>query len=120
MSQIPQTQAEPAEETEPADVPPSGYPKLAGLMAASAPAAIFRKFGELQMINLLRLQARLQDLEQEYRDIRTEDLASDEPGLASLVKDFRQMQDMAESEDGESEQYDVLKKIQVALKEYSQ
>lgn len=120
MSQLPQTQAEPAEDSELADVPLSGYPKLAGLMAASAPAAIFRKFGELQMINLLRLQARLQDLEQEYWDNRTEDLASDEPGLASLVKDFRQMQDMAESQDGESEQYDVLNKIQVALKEYSQ
>lgn len=120
MSQIPQTQASPAEESEPADGPPSGYPKLAGLMAVSAPAAIFRKFGELQMINLLRLQARLQNLEQEYQDIRTEDLASNEPGLASLIKDFRQMQDMAESDDGESEQYDVLKKIQVALKEYSQ
>lgn len=30
------------------------------------------------------------------------------------------MQEMAKSEDGESEQHDVLNKIQVALKQYSQ
>jgi len=120
MAQTPRTQVSPTEEPELADMPSFGYPKLAGLMAASAPAAIFRKFGELQMINLLRLQARLQDLEQEYRDIRAEDVAYGETGRGSLVKDFRQMQEMAESEDGESEQYDVLNKIQVALKEYSQ
>lgn len=119
MSQLPQTQASPIERSEPVDVPSPGYPKLASLMAASAPATIFRKFGELQMISLLRLQARLQDLEQEYRYIRTEDVASGEGGRSGLVKDFRQMQDMAESEDGESEQYDVLIKIQVTLKEYS-
>lgn len=71
------------------------------------------------MINLLRLQARLQDLEQEYRDIWAEDVASGDAGRGGLVKDFRQMQEMAESEDGESEQYDVLNRIQVALKAYS-
>lgn len=119
MAQTLQAQASLAEEYEPADAPSSGYPKLASLMAASAPAAIFRKFGDLQMINVLRLQARLQDLEQEYQDIKAEDVTSGELDRESLVKDFRQMQEMAESVDGESEQYDVLNKIQVALKEYS-
>lgn len=119
MAQQPLAQVRPIGQLGPVDSTCSGYPKVARLMAASAPGAIFRKFGELQMVNLLRLQARLQNLEQEYRDVRTEDATSGEEDRMNLLKDFRQMREMAEPADGESEQHDVLNKIGEALKDYS-
>ena len=96
-----------------------GYPKLARLMAASPELAMFRQFRELQMMNLLWLQAKLQELEKEYHDVRAEDATSGDQTRINLANDFRQMRDVAESEYGESEQYDLLEKIQATLKEYS-
>lgn len=96
-----------------------GYFKLASLMASSPELAIIRQFRELQMLNLMRLQAKLQELEKEYRDTVLEDAASGDRERVNLINDFRQMRELAESEDGESEQYDLLEKIKVTLKEYS-
>jgi hypothetical protein len=46
-----------------------GYAKVAWLMARSnaSDLAIFKKFGELNMLNLLRLQAELQALQEKLR-----------------------------------------------------
>lgn len=95
-----------------------GYPKLAGLMATSSEAAIFRQFRQLQMINLLRLQATLQDLENEYRDIRAKD--SVYLSRSNLVDSFRLVRESAErGDDDESKHHDILVRIGKCLKKYS-
>ncbi|KAI1380605.1 hypothetical protein F4677DRAFT_440937 [Hypoxylon crocopeplum] len=100
-------------------LPSRGYPKLARLMASSSEAAIFRQFRELQLIKLLKLQAELQDLENEYRKIRIEDMNSDDRDRINLVDDFRFMRKLAESQNSKSGQYDILERISQCLKEYN-
>lgn len=99
--------------------PSAGYPRLAGLMATSGDATIFRQFHQLQIIRLLRLQATLQNLENEYKEILAEDNESGDPDRVNLVFDFHLMRELAQQEDGESEQHDILNKISQALDEYS-
>jgi hypothetical protein len=94
-----------------------GYPKLAQLMALHPDAAIVRRFGELNMINLLRLQAELQDMEHQLSEIRREDARSHDGARETYVKDFRLMRDW--KEEGDSLQYDLLLDIGDKLKEYS-
>lgn len=71
------------------------------------------------MINLLGLQAKLQNLQNEYKEIQAEDADSGDPNRVNLVNDFHLMRDLAEEENGESEQYDILMAIRGCLKEYS-
>ncbi|KAK1836890.1 hypothetical protein QBC39DRAFT_326316 [Podospora conica] len=97
-----------------------GYPKLANLMAASADMAIFRQFRQLQMINLLRLQAKLQVLENEYAEVRAEDATSCDRDRVDFARDFQLMDKVAGEEDGESEQHDILENISRCLKEYNE
>ena len=44
-----------------------GYPKLATLMGEFPEVAIFRRFGTLTMLNLMRLQAELVEIEEKLR-----------------------------------------------------
>ena len=96
-----------------------GYPKLANLMSRYHGTRIFRQFGELNALNLLRLQAELQDLEHQLQDIREEDdfAKSQDPVRSLYVTDFRLMRDWKES--GDSLQYDLLVSIGEKLREYS-
>ncbi|KAH9862706.1 hypothetical protein J1614_010799 [Plenodomus biglobosus] len=80
--------------------------------------AILRRFGELNLLNLLRLQADLQDIENELLQIREEDLLSEDPVRICYSKDFRVMRDN-ERVGGDSEQYDLLIKIGNKLQEYN-
>lgn len=96
-----------------------GYPKLAKMMATSDEATIFRQFRDMQILNLLRLQAELQDIERKYHDVRVEDDKDSDQQLRQLSGDFRFMRDLAE-EDGESEQYSLLKEFGKLVKEYSE
>ena len=94
-----------------------GYPKLARLMSLNAETAIFRRFSELNMINLLRLQAELHDLEHQLQEIRDEDAQSGDPVRSSYTMDFRLMRDWKET--GDSLQYDLLVSIGEKLQQYS-
>jgi hypothetical protein len=95
-----------------------GYPKLAKIMSLSPETAIFRRFGELNMLNLLRLQAELHDLEHQLQEIRGEDALSKDPVRTGYVNDFRLMRDWME--EGDSLQYDMLLNIGKKLEEYSE
>ena len=44
-----------------------GYPKLAILMGENPDVAIFRRFGTMSALNLMRLQAELIDIEEKLR-----------------------------------------------------
>ncbi|KAI1439605.1 hypothetical protein F5Y02DRAFT_425350 [Annulohypoxylon stygium] len=70
------------------------------------------------MINLSGLQAKLQDLQNEYKEIQAEDADSGDSDRVNLVNDFYLMRDLAEEENGESGQYDILMAIRDCLKEY--
>lgn len=96
-----------------------GYPKLARLMGSYPAMAIFRRFGDLNMLNLLRLQAELQDLEHKLQEIRDEDdfANSKDPIRTAYVTDFKLMRDL--KDDGDSLQYDMLVSIGEKLQEYS-
>jgi hypothetical protein len=48
---------------------PTGYHRLGALMGSSRRMSIFRRFGNLTMLNLLTLQAELPNLEFDYRGI---------------------------------------------------
>lgn len=95
-----------------------GYPKLARHMAYSLDNAIFRRFGQLNILNLLRLQAELQVLEKQLEDIRMEDIESTDPIRKTYSKDFCSMRDNEET--GDSEQHDQLILIGKKLDEYSE
>jgi uncharacterized protein DUF6594 len=94
-----------------------GYPSLAWLMHSYPGYAIFRRFEELNLLYLLRLQAELQDMEHELQKIREEDTQSNDPIRMCYVKDFRAMRDNEEI--GDSEQYEQLINIGKKLQEYS-
>src|SRR2546429_531863 len=63
-------------------MPPSlkGYPKLATLIGEFPDVAIFRRFGTLTMLNLMRLQAELIEIEE---DLRLKQLQDDAAGQAT-------------------------------------
>ena len=94
-----------------------GYPKLARLMSHSSETAIFRRFKELNMINLLRLQAELHDMEHQLHAIRDDDGQSGDLVRASYATDFRAMRDWKET--GDSLQYELLLSIGDKLQQYS-
>ncbi|CAM1506500.1 Fc.00g061410.m01.CDS01 [Cosmosporella sp. VM-42] len=95
----------------------TGYGKLARFIAAFPETAIFRKFGLLNMINLLRLQAELHDLEQQLEAIRAEDRVSGDPIRRIYGVSFRTLRQYAE--DGDSTQYDIMVDIGKKLDTYN-
>lgn len=95
----------------------AGYSGLAKFMLRSPDVAIFRKFGLLNMMNLLRLQAELHDLEQQLEEVWKEDRTCDDPVRNLYGLDFRFMK--MNAEEGDSTQYDLLEDIGKKLKDYS-
>lgn len=95
----------------------NGYHKLAHLMTLAPEAALFRRFGFLNTMNLLRLQAELHDMEEKLVDVWKEDYDSGDPIRMAYAGDFRIMRDYVE--DGDTTQYDLLNDIGAKLKEYS-
>ncbi|EXF80000.1 hypothetical protein CFIO01_00896 [Colletotrichum fioriniae PJ7] len=70
------------------------------------------------MMNLLRLQSELQDLEQQLEDTREEDRNSTDPIRKEYEFSFRVMKQFAE--DPDSIQYELLLEIGNKLEEYHQ
>ena len=96
---------------------PRGYPKLAKLMGTHHETAIFRRFGELNMLNLLSLQAELTDLEIQLQSIRNEDEVSDDPVRSLYAIDFHEMSKQGDERD--DQQWQMLLRIREKLQEYS-
>ncbi|UPK95570.1 hypothetical protein LCI18_006505 [Fusarium solani-melongenae] len=96
----------------------SGYPKLAKLMGDSPETAIFRRFRQLNMLHLLRLQAELHSMEDELREVIQEDQQSDDVDRKDYSRNFFLLKDCAEQEK-DSEQYGLLQQIGDKLSEYN-
>ena len=71
-----------------------GYPSLARLMHAYPDNAILRRFDELNLLHLLRLQAELQDMENTLGKIREEERKAEAPSDHSLVVFIPRADDM--------------------------
>jgi len=107
---------EPAMQTAERPRPP-GYLKLASLMGHHTETAIFRRFGQLNMLNLLSLQAELTDLEFQLQHIRQEDEASDDPLRMLHTIDFWELRQSRKA--GDDLQWQTLLNIRQKLQEYS-
>lgn len=94
-----------------------GYAKLARHMSNHPENAIFRRFNDLNLLNLLRLQAELHVLEHQLKNVRTEDARSTDPIRREYVNDFRLMRDSIDA--GDSLQYGLLLTIGDKLQQYS-
>ena len=97
-----------------------GYPKLASLMSIVPETAIFRRFDALALLNILRLQAELQDMEEELKEIIREDDRSGNEVRQKCSLDFRHMRDFQDTTDDaqQSLQHDHLLEIGKKLTEY--
>ncbi|KAH0000756.1 hypothetical protein KCU78_g15219, partial [Aureobasidium melanogenum] len=96
------------------DHEPQGYHRLADLMGQYSETAIFRRFGVLNAITLLSLQAELIDLQVQFRDIWAEDDRSDDSDEQQFSTYFRKLR-----ESGDSIQYEMLQEIRAKLREYN-
>lgn len=94
-----------------------GYWKLSRLFSDHPEVAVLRSFGQLNMMNLLRLQAELHDLEEELEETRQEDRESGDTIRQRYGVSFREMRDNAQ--DGDAIQYELLENIGRKLGEYS-
>lgn len=91
-----------------------GYPKLAALMSYYPNTRILRKFGELQFLSLMMIQAKLQDLETEYHRICEEDDAARGTNREKLSSSFLALS-VATGED----QKRILEEIKNTILDYS-
>lgn len=93
-----------------------GYPRLTRLMLRVPEMAVFRSFEELNLMNLLRLQAELAYLEEQLQQIREED--SKDAGVRRFyATSFNRMEEYSAS--GDNLQSEILAKIGVKLETYS-
>ncbi|KAF2177467.1 hypothetical protein K469DRAFT_807666 [Zopfia rhizophila CBS 207.26] len=109
-------------------LPALGYRKVAQFMAKSNSFAIFRKFSDLNMLNLLSLQAELMELHEEFVDVCNSDDNLSEPNAPSRKFPFS-FQELLQSDDpryfpeGTDRRFHQLIKLQdirVKLKEYNE
>lgn len=95
-----------------------GYPKLAAAIELFPELGIYRKFGALNSLNLLYLQAELEDLEEELRRQQKID-DEDKTGKGKLfARDWRWLRNSETT--GNSEQLQLVLRIRATTKEYSE
>lgn len=92
-----------------------GYQKLARLLGRYPEAAIFRRFGSLEMITLLSLQAKLVVLEREFRDICYQDDISSVAEVKEYSTYFLKLHGAQAPHDAQLKKLDEIKE---AMKEY--
>lgn len=92
-----------------------GYAKLASLMGAYPEVAILRRFGALNIQNLLYLQAELVHLENELRESSYANQHSGDVHRVTMSKDWITL---AHYHEGNERQWAVALRIREKLKEY--
>jgi len=95
----------------------AGYPKLAGKMELQPEISVFRRFGALNSRNLLYLQAEITTLEKDLLDSETRDSLNQTGGKMYYARDWGSLSES--SNDGDTEQLELVMKIRGLLKEYS-
>jgi hypothetical protein len=92
-----------------------GYPQISQLMQQHSELAIFRKFGDLNMLSLLHLQAEIMHLEENYHKLSKSDKESSSRAYRS--QDWWSLTQL--DCDGKREQWDALCELRKKLREYS-
>ena len=92
-----------------------GYPQISQLMLQHTELAIFRKFGDLNMLNLLHMQGEIMHLEEKYHKLSKAD--KEGSSRAHRSRDWWSLTQLDDA--GKREQWDTLCKIREKLREYS-
>jgi uncharacterized protein YukE len=77
---------------------PQGYPKLAQLFERHPSTAIFRRFGFLNMMSLLRMQAKLMALEEKKVKNECKDADFTPGNINKLTRSFAKLEECATSQ----------------------
>ena len=96
---------------------PEGYAKLSSLMSTDREFAIFRRFGALNMQNMLYYQAELLGLEDDLRAIALEDLNSKDPDKKDFAANWYEL---SHAKSGKNFQHRKFMQARRILKEYSE
>jgi hypothetical protein len=96
---------------------PIDYLSLANRMSESPNIGLFRRFGDLNTLTLLRMQAKLEAIETQYLELREEDSKSNCPKTRSYAWNMAALH--ASEGMGGSKQRDLLIEIEGKLKAYS-
>jgi hypothetical protein len=96
---------------------PMGYNKLASLMGPHAEVAVFRRFGPMNMFNLLFMQAELLELERKFTVAHLDDQASDIDSVRDFCRDFVKLR--ASEGTQHDDQLKMIRTIQEKLEKYS-
>jgi hypothetical protein len=92
-----------------------GYPQISQLMSQHSEMAIFRRFGNLNRLNTLHLQAELMHLEDKYYKLAEWDEKNSSRAYRS--RDWWSL--TQPDREGKKEQWETLLEIREKLKEYS-
>ncbi|KAL3457099.1 hypothetical protein BJX64DRAFT_269399 [Aspergillus heterothallicus] len=97
---------------------PDGYPKFAEVMGEHPEQAIVRRFGSLNMLNILRLQAELSDLERQLKQAQWDNRESMQGNRRSYALSFREIR-VSNQPDNVGRQHQLLGDIQKKLADYN-
>ena len=93
-----------------------GYPKISQLMGCQDECAIYRRFRNLNSLNLLYLQAELTHLEQDLQRLTERDARSLERRF--YARDWLSLS-QNDDKDEDAEQWDKFLEIRAKLEQYS-
>ncbi|RYC54083.1 hypothetical protein CHU98_g12126 [Xylaria longipes] len=99
---------------------PAGYPRLASLMGAHPEMAAFRRFGSLNALNLLYLQAELIGIENKLQKQAKTDAESGHFERSIYHRDWQTLTESVAIEGGNSTQWHTMSEARDKLKEYNQ
>jgi len=97
----------------------AGYSRLASLMGAHPETAIVRRFGFLNALNLLYLQAELAHLENDLREQAAADAESGHFERSLYSRDWQTLSESGATEDGNPAQWQLVLRVREKLNEYS-
>lgn len=95
---------------------PQGYHRLANVMSKDNSIAIFRRFDDINMLNLLSLQAEIFDLQNCFKLQCQIDDNSTDPNKQEFSKYFLGLH---RSKGKDNQQYAMLLELREKMKEYS-
>jgi hypothetical protein len=95
-----------------------GYNKIAALMGKYPESAIISQFSQLNIQNLLYLQAEIIELQQDLRELEEANDRSPDAKRAAFSTNWSDLSS-ADEKDGSNEQWLLMLTIREKLKEYS-
>ena len=98
---------------------PEGYSRLASLMGTHKGTAVFRRFGTLNALNLLYLQAELTNLENTLRQQAKADAESGHFERSIYARDWETLSESMAAENQHCPQWNTFLQVRKKLDTYS-